>query len=44
MPKVVVYIRASDAKELEVEGKDVSQWVRELVRYALEKRKEAKSE
>ncbi|HKZ42719.1 MAG TPA: hypothetical protein VJ044_17280 [Candidatus Hodarchaeales archaeon] len=42
MPKVIVYVKAEDARSLEEEGKDVAIWVRDLVRYALEKRKEKK--
>ena len=44
MPKVIVYIRASDAAELEAEGKEPSEWVRGLVKRALEKRKERRSD
>lgn len=44
MPKVVVYVGASDAKMLEDEGKDPAKWVRGLVKHALEKKKEAGGE
>jgi hypothetical protein len=37
--KVAVYVRQEDARALEAEGKDPAQWVRDLVKYALEKRK-----
>jgi len=40
MAKVVVYIRVEDAEALQAEGKDVAEWVRGLVKHALEKRKE----
>ena len=40
MPKIVVYVKAAEAKSLEAEGKDVGEWVRGLVKRALEKRRE----
>ena len=40
MPKIVVYIRAADARSLEQEGKNVAEWVRGLVAHALQVRKE----
>ena len=40
MPKVIVYVKAEDARSLEAEGKDAAEWVRGLVRRAFEKRKE----
>lgn len=40
MPKIIVYIKAADAAELEAEGKDPAEWVRGLVRRAFEKRRE----
>jgi len=40
MPKIVVYIRAADARSLEHEGKNVAEWVRGLVAHALQVRKE----
>lgn len=40
MPNVVVYIKASDARALEAEGKNVAEWVRAIVKFALENRSE----
>lgn len=40
MPKVVVYVPAADAKALEREGQNAANWVRALVKRALEKRRE----
>lgn len=40
MPTVAVYVSAEDARALEKEGKDPAEWVRGLVKRALEKRKE----
>lgn len=42
MPKIIVYLRAADAKELEAEGKEPAKWVRAVVQQALEKRKESR--
>ena len=39
MPKVVVYVRAEDARRLREKGAEPSAWVRELVRRALERRR-----
>ena len=41
--KVVVYVRATDARELQSEGKDPAEWVRTLVKRAFEKRKESRA-
>jgi hypothetical protein len=41
MPKVVVYVKAEDAKSLEGDGENVAAWIRGLVLRALERRKEA---
>jgi hypothetical protein len=38
MPNIVVYIKAADARSLQAEGKDVAEWVRAIVKFALEKR------
>lgn len=40
MPKVIVYIKAADARSLEAEGADPAVWVRELVWKALKERRE----
>jgi hypothetical protein len=43
MPKVVVYVRAEDAREIEKGlplDKSLAQWVREYVAFAISKRKE----
>ena len=40
--KVVVYVRAEDAKALQNAGEDPASWVRELVKWGLRKRKEKK--
>ena len=37
--RVAVYVRQEDARSLAAEGKDPGQWVRDLVKYALEKRR-----
>lgn len=39
--KVIVYIRASDARSLKDEGKVPADWVRSLVKRAFEKRRES---
>jgi hypothetical protein len=39
--KVAVYVPVADEKRLLAEGKDPAVWVRDLVRYALMKRREA---
>lgn len=36
--KVVVYIRAADVRKLQAEGKDPAEWVRGLVKAALDKK------
>jgi hypothetical protein len=38
----VVYLRAEDARSLVAEGQDPAAWVRDLIRRALEIRKEQK--
>jgi hypothetical protein len=43
VPKVIIYVPAQDARELEAEGKDPAEWIRGLVKRALEKRKEART-
>jgi hypothetical protein len=40
--KVAVYVPVADRKALEAEGKDPKVWVRDLVKYALSKKREAK--
>jgi hypothetical protein len=42
--KVAVYVPAGAAKSLREEGKDPSEWVRGLVRRALERREEQRVE
>lgn len=38
MPKVVVYVRADDTRTIEaVEGKEIEEWVREVVAYTIKK-------
>lgn len=37
--KVIVYLRAADARALEASGKDPALWVRALVRSSLDKKK-----
>jgi hypothetical protein len=38
VPKVVVYVKAEDARTIEaVEQKEVDKWVRELVQYGIAK-------
>jgi len=37
--KVAVYVPVADAKALEAEGHDPAVWVRDLVRYALAKKR-----
>ncbi len=39
MPKIIVYVKAEDARSLEAEQKNVAEWVRGLVKHALEMRK-----
>jgi len=39
MPKVVVYVRAEDARRLKEAGNDPEAWIRALVRRALERRR-----
>ena len=39
MPKIVVYVGARAARELEAEGFDPAEWVREKVREALTERR-----
>lgn len=41
--KVAVYVPVADRKALEAEGKDPATWVRDLVKYALAKRRLAGS-
>lgn len=41
--KVAVYVPVADRKALEAEGKDPAVWVRDLVKYALAKRRLAGS-
>jgi hypothetical protein len=44
MPKVVIYIRQSDAAAIEKEeGKTVEDWVRGLVKHGIERWKEKQS-
>jgi len=38
--KIVVYVRAADAAMLEEKGKDPPEWVRDLIRRALDRMKE----
>ena len=41
MPKVIVYVRAEDARTIEaIDGKLIDEWVREAVKAAIENRKE----
>jgi len=40
--RVVVYVKAEDARQLRAEGKEPSEWVRTLVRRAFEKRRKEK--
>ena len=40
VPKVVVYIKEADWKNLEREGQDPAKWVRGLIARAFEKRNE----
>ena len=41
MPKIVVYVRADDARSIEaIEQKPVADWVRELVQYGVDKWRE----
>jgi hypothetical protein len=40
--KVAVYLPVADEKALKEEGHDPAAWVRDLVRYALTKKREAK--
>lgn len=40
--KVAVYVPVDDEKTLREEGHDPAAWVRDLVRYALKKKREAK--
>ena len=45
MPKVVVYVKADDARTIEaIEKKEVDVWVRELVQYGIEKWREQQVE
>lgn len=40
-PKVVVYVRAEDARTLEaIDRKPIEEWVREALKIAIEERKE----
>lgn len=41
MPKVIVYVRAEDARTIEaIDRKAIDEWVREAVKAAIENRKE----
>lgn len=41
MPKVVVYVKAEDARSIEaIEQKEIDDWVRELVKYAVQQWRE----
>jgi beta-lactam-binding protein with PASTA domain len=45
MPKVVVYVRMGDARQIEdAKGKSIEEWVRELVAYAVDRFKEQQVE
>jgi tRNA threonylcarbamoyladenosine modification (KEOPS) complex Pcc1 subunit len=40
--RVVVYVKAEDARSLRAEGKEPSEWVRTLVKRAFDKRRGSK--
>lgn len=41
MPKVIVYVRAEDARTIEaIDAKAIEEWVRDAVKVAIEERKE----
>ena len=42
MPKVTVYVPAPDWRELEAEGHEPAEWVREIVRKLLAEKKSRK--
>lgn len=42
--KVVVYVPARDSRELRKDGYDPADWVRKVVKYALERQREARRE
>jgi hypothetical protein len=38
-PRIVVYLRVEDKEKLEAQGKDPGEWVKGLVRHALDRLK-----
>ena len=40
MPKIVVYVKAADARALEAAGNDVAKWVRDYVQFQIDRWKE----